>query len=280
MPVSAAERKITEKCASGNLLTCFVDVKSKYDRCSNDGLVREAPIDVFYPNASHILFEALKNTKMVQAMPQSKRLVLFGGLALTLGLPLLHANQFGEWFFGLSPLQSRDLFWWPLLVVTLLYVLLIEKRPLSTIGLRKPELATLVLVAGTTALILFAVDPLISFIVTALHLSGNATPNQMIDATPYWYRALLVTRAALAEEVVFRGYLIERIEELSGSRILAGAVSLAAFALAHLAYWGWVPLVGVSLIGLVLTVLYQWRRDLCANIAVHWLVDAAQLLVP
>jgi uncharacterized protein len=217
---------------------------------------------------------------MMQTMPQSRRLVLFGGLALTLGLPLLHANQFGEWFLGLSPLQSRDLFWWPLLVVTLLYVLLIEKRPLSTIGLRKPELATLVLVAGATALILFAVDPLISFIVTALHLNDNATPNQMIDATPYWYRVLLVTRAAFAEEVVFRGYLIERIEELSGSRILAGVISLAAFVLAHLAYWGWVPLVGVSLIGLVLTVLYQWRRDLCANIAVHWLVDAAQLLVP
>ncbi|MGD0145076.1 MAG: CPBP family intramembrane glutamic endopeptidase, partial [Rhizomicrobium sp.] len=101
-----------------------------------------------------------------------------------------------------------------------------------------------------------------------------------ISNTPLWYRVLLVTRGGVGEEIVFRGYMIERVEELTGSRVLAGAVSVVVFTLAHLAYWGLAPLVFVSIAGLVLTLLYQWRRDLWANIFVHWVTDAWVVLLP
>jgi membrane protease YdiL (CAAX protease family) len=35
---------------------------------------------------------------------------------------------------------------------------------------------------------------------------------------------LLVTRAAIAEELLFRGYPIPRLGELTGSRVLAGLI--------------------------------------------------------
>lgn len=35
--------------------------------------------------------------------------------------------------------------------------------------------------------------------------------------TPYWYGILLVLRAAVTEEILFRGYLIEKVRQLSGS---------------------------------------------------------------
>jgi membrane protease YdiL (CAAX protease family) len=60
---------------------------------------------------------------------------------------------------------------------------------------------------------------------------------------------------------------------------LAALISLAVFTVAHLAYWGWMPLIGVSVAGLVLTVLYLWRRDLAANMIAHFVIDAAPLLV-
>ena len=97
-------------------------------------------------------------------------------------------------------------------------------------------------------------------------------------STPYLYKIVLVTRASVAEETTFRGYAIERIQELSGSRPIAGIVSLAVFTAAHLSYWGVVPLIGVAAAGAVLTLLYMWRRDLISNIIGHFTIDAAQLL--
>ena len=56
--------------------------------------------------------------------------------------------------------------------------------------------------------------------------------------TTYWYGILLVLRAAVTEEILFRGYLIEKVRQVSGSRVLAVIVSVAAFTYAHLGGWG------------------------------------------
>ena len=200
------------------------------------------------------------------------------GLALTLGLVLIHANQWGERYFGLTPLQSRDAFWWPVLFATLIYVVAVERRPLSSIGLRRPTGWTL-LFGVAFALVLFALDPLSDLLIRVLHLQQQGgSAEHAIVVMPYWYKVLLVTRAALAEEVVFRGYAIERIEELTGSRTLAVAVSVAAFTAAHAAYWGWASLLGVAIAGLALALFYLWRRDLVACMIAHFIVDAVGLL--
>jgi uncharacterized protein len=52
-------------------------------------------------------------------------------------------------------------------------------------------------------------------------------------AAPLWWRFISTIRAAVIKEVLFRGYALERIEELSGSRIVAVVVSCAVFTLAH-----------------------------------------------
>jgi membrane protease YdiL (CAAX protease family) len=208
-----------------------------------------------------------------------QRIVILIGLALTLGLVVFRANEFGQRYLGMSALASRDLFWWPLLAATLLYMLTIERRPLASIGLHLPTWKTIALGVGAAVLVLAAVVPLTGLAMSYLHLSekdGSAAAQQIVH-TPWWYRILLVARAALAEEVVFRGYAIERITELTGSRTLAAIVSLAAFTVAHLAFWGWTPLIGVAVAGLVLTILYLWQRDLVANIIAHFLVDVVSV---
>jgi uncharacterized protein len=204
------------------------------------------------------------------------------GLALVTALILGHANQFGEWFLGLSPLESRDLFWWPMLFLTLGYIRGVEKRSLRSIGFRRPSWVTFV---GAAVLVLIAHYPqnwLAEEIVNYLHLAdsdaGNST-GSAIDTSPLWYKVLLLTRAAFAEEVIFRGYLIERMEDLTGSRILACLASVALFTYAHLALWGLTSLVYVVIAGLLLTIAYQWRRDLWMTIIAHWLIDAWVVLL-
>jgi uncharacterized protein len=208
------------------------------------------------------------------------RIVYIIGLVLTLGLLLLKGNQWGERYLHLTPLESRDLFWWPLLFVTLGYIVFVERLRLSSIGLKRPGWMTLA-VAALTAAALFALDPAIDWVIGLLHVntdpgSGSGHP---LGAMPYWYRAVLVVRAAVAEEVIFRGYAIERIEALTGSTTLAVIVSAAMFGYAHLAFWGWAPALNVAAGGLVLALVYVWRRDLGANILAHFIVDAIALLL-
>lgn len=101
-----------------------------------------------------------------------------------------------------------------------------------------------------------------------------------LAAMPFWYRFMLVTRAAVAEEILFRGYPIERLEELTASRALAGFVSWAAFTIAHLGAWGWPQLMVAGFGGAILTVLYHWRRNLWLNMIAHWIADGTGFLLP
>lgn len=73
--------------------------------------------------------------------------------------------------------------------------------------------------------------------------------------------------------------IIERIREWSGSRMLAGAVTWLAFTFAHLASWCWAQLIVAGFGGLLLTVLFLWRRNLWANMLAHWLADGAGFLL-
>lgn len=209
-----------------------------------------------------------------------RTILILIGLFLTVGLVLLRANEFGEHFMHLDRMASRDLFWWPLLLATLFYVVAIERRPLSSIGLVRPGWTTL-LFGVVGAVLVFAIEPVLVIGLHALHLNPNAgaATAQKLNALPYWYKLTLVTRAAIVEEVIFRGYAIARLEELSGSRTLAVLLSTAAFAAAHLAFWGWVPLIGVSAAGLILALLFVWRRDLGANMIAHFIIDGVALLV-
>ena len=134
--------------------------------------------------------------------------------------------------------------------------------------------------AGAALVCLVGVGILLSTVFAYFHLSQNASAYKQIVDLPYPMRVAIVTRAAFAEEILMRGYGIERVAELTGSRLLAGLVTLVLFTYAHLAYWGWTQMIAAGGAGLVLTILYLWRRDLNSNILAHWLVDGAGLLLP
>ena len=61
--------------------------------------------------------------------------------------------------------------------------------------------------------------------------------------------------------------------------IFAGLVTCALFTLAHLTGWGWEQTLIAGAAGIVLTLLYLWRRDLIANMIAHWITDAVPFLL-
>ena len=202
------------------------------------------------------------------------------GLAIALMLPCLGLGQYIPQIGALNPLYAHELFWWALLALMLIFILAVEKRPLISVGLRRPNWKTFVLgiVAGIVTVVGITTIYFVIFLRLGLHM--NAGEMAKLLHTPFWFRFLLVTRAALMEETVFRGYGIERLTELTANRWFAGASTWAAFTLAHLSTWGWAQLIIAGWGGLVLTALYLWRRDLACNITAHWIADGAGFLLP
>lgn len=181
---------------------------------------------------------------------------------------------------SMAEMLGREAIWWCLALAILLWLTLAERLPLSSIGFRRPgwKSVGVAVLAAVAVMALMAIE--FAVVIPLLHLSRDAilAKEQAILRTPYWYRVLLVLRAAVVEEIIFRGYMIEKVRQLSGSTALAVLVSITVFACAHLRGWGPVHLIAVGGSGAVFALLYVWRRDLPSNMFAHFLSDAAGFL--
>jgi uncharacterized protein len=211
-------------------------------------------------------------------MENRNTVLSFIGIVFTLGLPCLPISRWENEFADIPHLIGYEIIWWAMIAGILLYVLLAEKRPLSSIGFRAIGVWDLVWAILSGVFILMALAGIYFGILPALHLNEGKQVNQLI-ATPFWWRFISVIRAAVGEEVLFRGYAIERGQELTGSKTIAATLSCVVFTLAHIGPWGWGHLFIAGFGGLVFTLLYLWRRKLWVNIIAHFIVDGAAVLL-
>lgn len=202
------------------------------------------------------------------------------GLVLTLGVGNLRLSAWGQRLMPRGGLISSEILWWAAVLLCPFYVVLAEERALASIGLRRPGWRDIVSAIPAGILMVIGIAMIFAVVFPALHLRMNSDVMNRLLAKPFWYRILLVTRAAVAEEMLFRGYPIERLKEWTGSAFLAGAISWAAFTIAHFSSWGWAQLIVAGFGGVILTALYLWRRNLWANMLAHWIADAAGFLLP
>jgi len=203
------------------------------------------------------------------------------GLIVALILPQLPIGRWVAPGDSISALLIRELVWWLNAVGVLAWLRVGEGLPISSIGLRRPTWKGLLYALAAAAALLAVFVIHFALIVPLFHLNAGAAgaERSLILARPYWYRVLLVLRAAVVEEILFRGYLIEKVRGLTGSSTLALAVSVAAFTYAHLASWGLVHLIPVFGGGVIFAVLYIWKRDLGSNMIAHFITDAAGFLM-
>lgn len=199
------------------------------------------------------------------------------GVLLALGLISL---PFGTWIHDEANLAHHvayELIIWGLVLGMLLYVRGVERRPLSSIGFRALSVKDGIIALGAGILIL-ALLALISLVIfPALHWNESSQLASVL-ALPYWLNVLIVVRAAVSEEILFRGYPMERLEELTGSRAVAGVVTCTVFTLDHVGFWGWHHIFIAGSAGALLTLLYLWRRNIWVNMIAHFIVDAAAFL--
>jgi membrane protease YdiL (CAAX protease family) len=197
-------------------------------------------------------------------------------IMVVLALPFVGVLCPGETF---TAQIGREAIYWLCALALAGFVLIIERRPPESIGWRRPTWKTAGFgLVGAVAMVA-GMAGIYMVIFPALGLSANESMTASIQSMPLWFRIFLILRAAVFEELFYRGFMIERLTELTRLRWLAALVSLGAFTLAHVNGWGWAHLMIAGFGGIVLTTLYLVRRDLACNMLAHFLTDAVAFLV-
>jgi membrane protease YdiL (CAAX protease family) len=120
----------------------------------------------------------------------------------------------------------------------------------------------------------------------ALRVAGFSAPStplpSFLTAKGPWeivLAAALVVVVAVAEETMFRGYLILRFQAVTKSSAAAVVLSGLIFAMGH-GYEGTSGLVTVAALGTVFALVYLWRQSLVAPIVMHFLQDFLSIVLP
>lgn len=134
---------------------------------------------------------------------------------------------------------------------------------------------------GLTLTLFFTmvVGPFAYWTVTQLNMGTFEEGLSNLATLPTWYLILTIAFVATAEELLYRAYAIESLSAITGSVGTAGAVSLLAFAAAHVPMWGWGPAFTTLVSGAVATLVYVWRRDIVALIVAHVATDLYAIVI-
>jgi len=167
---------------------------------------------------------------------------------------------------------------WALVVILIIIIVVWEKSSLASIGIKKISFkdfkwGLLVLILG---FFLFFIS---DFIINSLNLVSQSSETKDLFIIPISIRILMVITAGITEEIIFRGYLIERIDILSKSIIFSSIFSLIAFTVFHIPFWGIVGAIQVGIWAIPITIFYIRFRNLTICMIVHILYDA-QILIP
>ena len=207
----------------------------------------------------------------------SGRTVLFAfvGLVIFLALPGLRLQR----LFVASAVGARigrEIVWAGIGALVLIWTVRIERLPLSSIGFRPPGRDTWLWGVATTLVLLASVIFTFAVIAPATGLSQNMTATADLVRVPLWLLFLTPIVAGITEELIYRGYAIERLTLLTGRRWLAAVLAGSVFLLSHWA-WGALQMIVVAIGTIILVGLYLWRRDLLCCIIAHVATDLVGL---
>ena len=119
--------------------------------------------------------------------------VTLGGLLLALGVVSLPISTWDHEFASVGHLIGNEAIWWAYIAAMLLYVRLIERHPLSSIGFRRPGAANTAIGVLAGMAVLAVLGAMYFLVLPALHLSDSvaATANGgALMATPFWWRVV------------------------------------------------------------------------------------------
>jgi membrane protease YdiL (CAAX protease family) len=162
------------------------------------------------------------------------------------------------------------------LVALVVFFLWRNGEPLEQIGWKLRGAGKEIALGAALFVPVFLGAGLIERVARRAGLSAPSTPLPSFLKAAGWKElvlaAVLVVVVAIAEETVFRGYLVLRSRALGRGSTFAVLFSSFVFSLGH-GYEGTAGVVTVGAMGAAFAVVYLWRRSLVAPIVMHFLQD-------
>jgi membrane protease YdiL (CAAX protease family) len=149
----------------------------------------------------------------------------------------------------------------------------------SDLGFGRLDGWTPVIAMLLTAFFVLIFGPFAYWLVGRLGVGDFSAGLSATRQLPVVYLVLTIVVVASVEEILFRGYAIVRLTDLTGSIAAAALISIVAFGLVHVPMWGWGPALTTVLSGAVLTAVYLWRPDIVALMLAHIATDVYGLII-
>lgn len=129
------------------------------------------------------------------------------------------------------------------------------------------------------AILIYAVISVLSFILLIL----GENPTELSNVTDLDFLSppvlfVLVTVIPVAEEIFFRGFLLEKIESFAGQNIAIATTSIL-FGIAHMGYGKLYPAVFPMVMGLLLAYIVIKTKNLFASIFAHVSFNAVVIIL-
>ncbi|WEJ35087.1 CPBP family intramembrane glutamic endopeptidase [Devosia sp. SD17-2] len=170
---------------------------------------------------------------------------------------------------------STIILWnWLAVGALLTFVLLVERRSVSSILIKRPNSKDI-----ETVLFYWGIAMAWSWLaMTLLPVEQDPGTASLVALSIPVLLGMIIT-TAITEEILFRGYPIERINEMTSTTWIGLAVSFAVFLVPHLTFFGpgWLLYHGGGTV--MIYALYLRRRNLVACMLLHFLVNVP-ILIP
>lgn len=174
---------------------------------------------------------------------------------------------------------ARELLILALTVMLLWIVRAREKLPLSSIGIGRDHLGRSLAWGLALTIVIFGSLVALLSLFSALGIRYGEGSEAVISPS-MWVTLLTVIRAGISEEIFYRGFAIERLQSLTGSKWIAAAIPLLMFAGFHFRQ-GAAGILLALVLGAIFTGFYLWKRNLVAAMLAHFLVDSVpNILLP
>lgn len=171
---------------------------------------------------------------------------------------------------------------WLAFAVLFVYVRQIEKQPLLLWQEKKYSFGYYILSVITTILVVVAVLIVFSIIWTLLGLKKDSDSlKKILEVFRHNHFLILLTclTAGITEELVFRGYIMPRLQLLFNKTYLSVIISSLIFGLIHFGYGTALNVIGPFIIGLVFAIHYYKYRNIKILIICHFLWDYMVILL-
>ncbi|TDP02514.1 CPBP family intramembrane glutamic endopeptidase [Flavobacterium sp. 245] len=165
---------------------------------------------------------------------------------------------------------------WASLLLLLLYAAKIEKQPFLLWKETEYSFTDFAIALFKTFVKLFVAVYITSLLIMLFKVTAESVVLEKALALfkkSYLLLFFTCVTAGITEELIFRGYLLPRLELLFKNKIPAIIISSVLFGLLHIGYGTLLNVIGPIVIGLVFAIQYKKYRNIKILIICHFLWD-------